>query len=590
MQQKESGKAWQILAGRAPLSHREVPSPERIVIDRRKRPIQGKRTMVGKGTMVQFSRMRSFFVLLFFGLGAAFLLACADRPTSGPFDLIIRGGEVYDGSGAPGSVADVGIRAGQIVAVGDLAGEEAGEVLDVGGLHVAPGFIDAHSHAGPGLASEGLSHGEPLLAQGITTVFVNPDGGGPVDIAAQRADLSEYGLGVNAAQLISHGSVRREVIGMADRAPTPDELQRMRAMVRTAMEEGAWGLSSGTFYTPGSYSENSELIDLAREIAPFGGTYTSHVRDESDYTIGVLASVDEVIDVGRQAGVTSVHTHIKALGPNVWGKSAEIVEHIEAARAEGVRVYADQYPYIASATGLTAALLPRWAQAGGGDSLQARLRDSSTRAQIRDAMVENLARRGGADRIQFRRFEADESIEGRLLSDLAAERNQDPIDTALDLFRIGGPSIVSFNMNEDDVRVLMSQSWTMTASDGGLVPWMEGVPHPRSYGTFPRRIGHYTRDEGVTDLPQAIRSMTGLVAEVFGLHDRGRIAPGQVADIVVFDYERMNDPATFTEPHQIAEGVVYVLVNGTVAIEGGEFTGERAGRVLQKSPAGDGSS
>lgn len=524
--------------------------------------------------------------LLIRALCAALLVsvaACGDSAADGPFDIVLRGGQVFDGSNSPAEVADVGIREGQIVAVGDLSGAEAAEVIDVQGLMVAPGFLDAHSHAGGGLASEELSHAEPLLAQGITTVFVNPDGGGPFDMAAQRVALERHGIGVNVAQFVPHGSVRREVLGMQDRAPDEAEMDAMRALVRTGMEEGAWGLSSGTFYTPGSYSENSELIELAREIAPFGGTYSSHVRDESDYTIGVVAAVDEVIAVGREAGVTAVHTHIKALGPPVWGKSAEMIEHIEAARADGVRIYADQYPYIASATGLTAALLPRWAQVGGWDSLQARLDAPDTRAQIREAMVDNLARRGGADRIQFRRFTADESIEGRLLSDLAAERGQDPIDTALDLFKIGGPSIVSFNMDESDVRMLMQQPWTMTGSDGDLVPWMVSVPHPRSYGTFPRRIGYYTRDEGVTDLPQAIHSMTGLVAEVFGIEDRGRIAPGQMADIVVFDYERMNDPATFTEPHQLAEGVSYVLVGGTIAVEDGTFTGERAGQVLRKA-------
>lgn len=511
-----------------------------------------------------------------------FVAACGDSASDGPFDMVLRGGQVFDGSNSPAEVADVGIREGRIVAVGDLSGADAAEVIDVPGLMVAPGFLDAHSHAGGGLASEELSHAEPLLAQGITTVFVNPDGGGPFDMAAQRTALERHGLGVNVAQFVPHGSVRREVLGMQDRAPDETEMDAMRTLVRSGMEEGAWGLSSGTFYTPGSYSENSELIELAKEIAPFGGTYSSHVRDESDYTIGVVAAVDEVIAVGREAGVTAVHTHIKALGPPVWGKSAEMIEHIEAARAEGVRIYADQYPYIASATGLTAALLPRWAQVGGWDSLQARLDAPDTRAQIREAMVGNLARRGGADRIQFRRFTADESIEGRLLSDLAAERGQDPIDTALDLFEIGGPSIVSFNMDESDVRTLMQQPWTMTGSDGDLVPWMVSVPHPRSYGTFPRRIGYYTRDEGVTDLPRAIHSMTGLVAEVFGIADRGRIAPGQIADIVVFDYERMNDPATFTEPHQLSEGVSYVLVGGTVAVEEGTFTGERAGQVLRK--------
>lgn len=517
------------------------------------------------------------------GFGA--LVACGDAGAD-RFDVVLRGGSVLDGTGAAAQVVDIGIRDGVIQSVGDLGDAEAGEVIDVSGLTVTPGFMDAHSHAGPGLASEGLSHAEPLLAQGITTVFINPDGGGPAGIAEQQTALMEFGLGVNAAQLVPHGSVRGAVLGMEDRAPTDDELSQMREMVRAGMEAGAWGLSSGTFYAPGSYSENSELVALAQEVAPFGGAYTSHVRDESDYTIGVLAALDEVIDVARQAGIPAVHTHIKALGPPVWGASEQIVARIEAARAEGLDVYADQYPYIASATGLTAALLPRWAQAGGSDSLQARLRDPQTRARIREAMVGNLTRRGGADRIQFRRFRADESIEGRLLSDLAMDRGQDPIDTALDLFEMGGPSIVSFNMDEDDVRTLMAQPWTMTASDGDLVPWMEGVPHPRSYGTFPRRLGFYTRDEGVTDLPSAVRSMTGLVADVFGVTDRGLIAPGQVADITVFDAAAISDPATFTEPHQLARGVVHVFVNGTAAWRDGSATGERPGRVLRKNADG----
>jgi len=520
----------------------------------------------------------------------AFAASCGGGEQGTSFDVLLRGGQVIDGTGSPARQADVAIADGRIVAVGDLSMAEAAEVIEVSGLVVAPGFIDAHSHAGPGLVSEGLSHAEPLLAQGITTVFVNPDGGGAVDIEAQRVELLEHGLGVNAAQLIGHGSIRREVVGMADRAPTAEELTEMRALARAAMEAGAWGLSSGTFYSPGSYSENSELVALAQEIAPFGGTYTSHVRDESDYTIGVLAALDEVIDVARQAGVTAVHTHIKALGPSVWGVSDQMVDRVESARAEGLRVYADQYPYIASATGLTAALLPRWAQAGGGDSLRARLGDPATRARIREAMVDNLARRGGADRIQFRRFEEDETLEGRRLADVAMDRGQDPIETALDLFEQGSPSIVSFNMAESDVRALMAQPWTMTASDGDLVPWMEGVPHPRSYGTFPRRLGLYTRDQGVTDLPAAIRSMTGLVAEVFGVADRGLVQEGQIADLAVFDPGAISDPATFTEPHQLSTGVVHVFVNGVAAWKDGAATGERPGTVLTKaaaSPAAD---
>jgi len=283
--------------------------------------------------------------------------------------------------------------------------------------------------------------------------------------------------------------------------------------------------------------------------------------------------------VGREAGITAVVTHIKALGPPVWGASAEIVARISDARAEGLSIYADQYPYLASATGLSAALVPRWAQAGGGEAFRTRVGDPGTRARIREAMVENLARRGGADRIQFRRFVADPTIEGRLLSDLAAERGADPVDLSLELILQGGPSIVSFNMSEEDVLNLMTREWTMTSSDGDLPQFGVGVPHPRSYGAFARKIAKYVFEDEVMSLEAAIRSMTGLPAEVMGMTDRGTIAEDMVADLVVFSGD-FRDNATFTEPHQLSSGVVHLFVNGEAAILDGEFTGTRAGRVL----------
>jgi N-acyl-D-aspartate/D-glutamate deacylase len=360
-------------------------------------------------------------------------------------------------------------------------------------------------------------------------------------------------------------------------------MEEMRGLVRRGMEEGAYGLSSGTFYVPGSYSAPGEIVELAKVVATFGGAYTSHIRDETDYTVGVVAAVEEVIDVARKAGIPGVITHVKALGPRVWGFGTVITQRIEAAREEGIEVYTDQYPYPASSTGLGAALLPRWSQAGGRDSLLARFARPGIMADIRLAMVDNLARRGGAGRIQFGRFRQDESIEGRLLSDLARERDEDPLDTAIDLLRQGGPGIISFNMHEDDIATLMTPSWNMTSSDGGLVPWMEGVPHPRAYGTFPRKIRQYVSEEGIVDLASAIRSMTGLPAQVFRISDRGVLRPGAYADVVVFDLALMNDPATFTQPHQLAEGMVEVFVNGEAAVSSGETTGTLAGRVLRKS-------
>jgi N-acyl-D-aspartate/D-glutamate deacylase len=356
----------------------------------------------------------------------------------------------------------------------------------------------------------------------------------------------------------------------------------MIGIVRVAMEEGAWGLSSGPFYTPGFYSETDEIVALAKVAAEFGGAHQSHVRDESDYTIGVVAGLEEVIEVSRQAGLPGIHTHIKVLGPPVWGFSQALIHRIDRARAEGVEIYADQYPYLASATGLTAALLPRWSQVGGRDSLMARFDEPATMASIREVMVENLARRGGAGAIQFRRFPEDPSIEGKRLDALAEERGLSAIDMAIALFRQGSPRIVSFNMHPDDVRNFMAQPWTMTSSDGSLVPWQEGVPHPRSYGAFSRKLARYVRDEGVVELPFAIRSMTSLPAQVFRIPDRGFLQEGKVADIAVFDPARVQDLATFTEPHQLSRGMSYVFVNGQAAVWEGEFTGVLAGRVVQK--------
>ena len=524
-------------------------------------------------------RSRSWRVPL---LVAALLASASPLEAQEAYDVIIRGGRVLDGSGTPWFRADVGLRGDRIAAVGDLADARATTVIDAGGFYVAPGFIDAHSHAGGGLATAELSHARPLLAQGLTTVFVNPDGGGPVDMAAQRRSFEAHGLGVNVAQLVPHGSLRSAVIGSTNRPATPAELARMEGMVRTGMQEGAFGLSSGTFYEPGFFAPNSELVALGKVVGEFGGAYTSHIRDESDADIGLLASVEEVIQVAREAGIAGVVTHVKALGAPVWGFSQAVVQRIERARDAGVEVWADQYPYVASATGLSAALLPRWAQEGGNDSLRARLANVETRQRIRVEVVENLARRGGADRIQFRRFEPDTSIEGRTLAMVAQDRGHDAVDVALELIERGGPSIISFNMLEDDVRMLMAQPWTMTASDGDLVPMGQGVPHPRSYGTFSRKIQKYVVEENVVDLAFAIRSMTSMPARVFRVADRGVIAPGAFADVVVFDLARVREVGTFEDPHHLSEGMVHVFVNGQAAVRDSQFTGGLSGRVLRR--------
>lgn len=508
------------------------------------------------------------------------LVASAGWAAAQDYDLIIRNGRVLDGSGNPWYYADVAVQDGQIVAVAPLEGRTARREIDATGLYVAPGFIDGHTHAGGGLATKELSAARPLLSQGITTAFVNPDGGGAVDLSDQREKLLEDGLGVNVAQLIPHGSVRRAVLGMADRAPSATEMEQMRALVRSGMEAGAFGLSAGPYYTPGSYSTTEELIELAKVASEYGGFYTSHIRDEGDFSIGVVAAVDEVIRIAREAQLPGVITHIKVLGPRVWGFSSALVHRIERARMEGVEVFADQYPYIASGTGLTGALVPPWAQEGGDTALIRRIGDAQESGRLRAGIVENLDRRGGAGRIQFRRHRADASIEGRTLQVVAEERGLQPADAVLALLQEGGASIVSFNMLDSDVELLMRQPWTITASDGELVPFEEGVPHPRAYGTFPRKLGLYARDKGVIDLAAAIRSMTSLPATVFGLHDRGVVREGSVADLVIFDLEQIRDPADFRQPHQLAEGIRYLFVAGNAAIDDGRLTGGLYGSVL----------
>lgn len=512
----------------------------------------------------------------------------SSSPLHAQYDLIIRGARLLDGMGNPWRYADVAISESRIAAVGDLLLANAEREIDAAGLYLAPGFIDVHSHTAPGLATAELSNARPLLVQGITTVFVNPDGGGPLDIVEQRERLLRHGLGVNVAQFVSHGSVRDAVLGMEDRDPSASELDQMKDMVRHGMESGAFGLSSGLYYAPGSYAETEEVIELAKIVAEYGGVYQSHIRDEADYNIGVVAAVDEVIRIAREGGLKGIVTHIKVLGPHVWGYSQALVQRIERARADGVEVYADQYPYEASGTSITGALVPRWAQAGGHEALLARLDSTETLERFKHDMLANLERRGGAARLQFQRHSADTSIEGRTLQAVADDRGMAPVDLAVELLKNGGASLVSFNMLEEDIATFMRQPWTMTSSDGDITRMGAGVPHPRWYGTFPRKIRKFVLEDHVVDLETAIRSMTSLSAGVMGLPDRGVIRAGAVADVVVFDLARLRDVATYDDPHHYSEGMVYVVVNGKLAIDDEEFTDVMSGVVLDKREQGAG--
>ena len=510
-------------------------------------------------------------------LGAAHPLK---RPTH--YDVLIRGGTVFDGTGGAGRRADVAITGDRIVKVGGISADATADtVVDATGRIVAPGFIDVHSHAAPGIETVELAAALPILYQGVSTVVINPDGKGPADLAPQFARIRALTPGVNLVPLIGHNAVREAVMGLANRDPTPDELVRMEKLIAAGMDLGAFGISSGPFYVPGKYSKTPELIALARVAARYpGAVHTSHIRDESSYDIGVLAAIGELIEVSRQSGIRGIVTHMKMLGPSVWGKSGEAIRMIEAARAEGLSIWADQYPYTASGSNLASALVPDWAQEGGAQAIARRLQDPAQRAKIRAGMAPNLELRGGAATIQIRSYPADHSLEGKRLDAIASARGQDPLDTAIDMLIAGGAKTISFNMSDDDVDAIMRQPWTMTSTDGALVPFGQGSEHPRAYGTFPRKIRSYVLDRPVLSMAQAIHAATGLPAEVFGIEDRGVLRRGAFADVLVFDPATIRDTATYDKPHAYAQGVAYLFINGRAAVFRGKVTPERFGRLL----------
>ncbi len=521
------------------------------------------------------------------GITAAAVWTQAQQPA---FDVLIRNGRVMDGSGNPWLRADVGIRGGRIAAVGRLGNAAAPLTIDAADRVVTPGFIDVHSHASEGLSRPELRQAQPILAQGVTTIVVNPDGGGPVDLLAQRLELERGGIGPNVALLIGHGSVRRAVIGGANRAPSDEELERMRALVRRGMEHGAFGLSSGLFYTPGSYATTEEVIALARVASESGGLYTSHIRDEGNYGEGVVAAVQEVIRIAEEASTVGIVSHMKALGPDNWGLSMAATMRIENARARGVQVFADQYPYEASSTNLRAALLPGGVELPPAEKL-AQPRDALTaderksREALEAIVRENIRRRGGPASLQIAFYAPDRSLQGKNVKQIADARGVAPEIAAIDLMARGGASIVSFNMSEADIRHIMLKPYTMVSSDGGLVAMGSGQPHPRNYGAFARRLAVYVRERQVTSLEEAVRAMTSLPALVFGMKDRGLIREGAAADIAVFDPAAVRDRATYTDPHQLAAGMSWVLVNGVPVIQDGSFTAALPGKVLSRAAA-----
>ena len=526
-------------------------------------------------------------------------------------DLKIEGGTVIDGTGTVGGRADVGVRDDAIVAIGDLSREPAGRSLHAAGKIVAPGFIDMHSHSDWRLW--GNRRAESKIRQGVTTEVVGNCGFSPAPASSEFLDdlrsfalyipvgmdfhwrsMGEYlraydadGTALNVIQLVGHGTLRVAAMGFAQRAPEAAELRRMQGWLTAAMEDGAWGLSTGLIYAPGSYAATEEIVALAKVAARHRGIYASHIRGEG---ATLLDAVSEAIRVGREADIPVQVSHLKAAGRPNWGKVAEALALIDEANADGLDVAADAYPYTASSTTLRT-LLPDWALAGGIDAMLARLRDTETRARIRKeleapATGQGLLDRVGWDNIMIASCTHRRDAEGKRLSRIAEERGMDPVEAALELIVDEGGKgyMILFQLDERDLRQALAHPRVMIGSDGSaLAPYGElgaGKPHPRSYGTFPRVLGEYAREQRVLSLAQAIHKMTGQPARRLGLRDRGVIRVGARADMVVFDARRVADVATYEDPHRYPEGIEHVIVNGRSVIRDGQHTGTLAGRLL----------
>jgi N-acyl-D-amino-acid deacylase len=505
-------------------------------------------------------------------LSALLILYLASPSWAQNLDLVIRNGSVFDGSGSPAQQVDIGIRGDRVVLIGKNLTQKARRVIDAHGLVVAPGFIDPHTHTFEDLSSPATSRNDAYLMQGVTTVATGNDGSSPLKIADALHMWGQQGIGTNAALFIGQGSVRSAVMGLSDAKPTPAQMDSMKALVDRGMKDGAIGMSTGLYYAPGSYSSTEEVIALAKVAAADGGIYDTHMRDESTYNIGLLASVLETIRIGRDAHIPVMISHIKALGRDVWGQSSQVIALVDEARAAGVRVTASEYPYDASGTSVEAALIPRWAEVGGSAALLQRIGDSSARPHLMAEMQKNLDRRGGPESLLMT-ASPDKEFVGKTLARIAQERGVSPIEAALTIIQKGGADVASFNMQQADIKNFMRQDWVMTCSDGS-------PGHPRKYGTFPEKLRKYVFDEQVITLPFAIRSSTSLPAETLGLKDRGLLKPGYFADVVVFDPKTIRARSTYEQPKLLATGVVFLLVNGQLAIDGGELTNAHAGRPL----------
>ncbi|MDH5589887.1 MAG: D-aminoacylase [Gemmatimonadota bacterium] len=516
-------------------------------------------------------------------LVSALLLSAAAPAGAQTYDILLKGGTVVDGTGAPRYQADVAITGDRIVAVSreGIAEERARVVIDVGGRAVTPGFIDNHAHVQTSVHEYPLM--ENFIRQGVTTIVAGLHSGDqpwPLDEYASSLEMAP-----NVGFFAGHTWTRKQVLGMENRAPTPEELERMKALVDQTMRQGALGLSTGLLYVPANFAETEEVIELARVAAAHGGVYVSHMRNEAS---GLLESVAEVIRIADEAGIPAQINHHKATGAGQWGWSERTLAMIDSANAAGLSITHDLYPYTASSTS-SAVLFPQWALAGGPEAFAERVADPDTRARMEEEMwrIFEVDRVGhDISRIQFRVLPSDPAYDGRTLADYAADRGlpnsiEAGIALAIELQLHGGFSAIYHSMDEGDVIRIMQHPLAMFETDGDPVGYGVGFPHPRSYGSFARVLARYVRELGVLSLEEAVRKMTSMPALWLGRTDMGVIAPGMRADIAVFDPETIADRATYTDPHQFSVGVEQLLVNGVPVIRNGAVTGDKPGRWIR---------